>query len=140
MQLRMACPDEGRRLLDDSSRVHPMMVRHCNWTRLPVKATRESLQEIQRAIDWYPRDATLLILVVVVSMDLKGGADNAGILQLSMEVFSSRDGNGLREPLNMLVMPPARSSIPVAIAKHCFAVSDPRIENLNEDFDSHDQI
>ena len=67
-----------------------MLIRQWNWTRLQVKATlyhehfqqRESGQEIQQPFDWYPRDATFLILVVVVSMDHKGGAANARILQL----------------------------------------------------------
>ena len=52
---------------------------------------------------------------VVVSIDLENDVDKAGILNLSVEAFT-RDTNRLVNPMNMHAVPPARFSIPVAMA------------------------
>ena len=59
---------------------------------------------------------------VVVSIEIKDDADKAGILQLSVEAFTT-DRNRLGKPVNMHVMPPARISIPIAMADYRLAVS-----------------
>ena len=69
---------------------------------------------------------------VVASIELKNDVDKAGILQLSVETFT-RDNNRLGKPVNMHVVPPARFSIPVAMAGvhgHLFRIHASRMSVL----------